>query len=472
MSGSSDAQRRLLERLAQRLESQAGDEDFSMRVAYPYLLGVYLAVNAVRDAFLVVEGPDCSYMKTQYIQGNHDWLSTLTSVSGFHRVANTALHPSMMTASREEPLRRMLERVASHAATGGVLLTTMPMATITGADYDRVCRDVARQAHKEVVHVPGLSLSGDWLDGYDRTLRSLARQIDLSGGRVWPRKVAIVGYLFDRNEADHTANVRVLREMCEALDLELVGVWLSGTDFGELRAVREAATILALPYGRAAARLVARRTGAEVLDMPLPFGLRASEQWMAVLGERFGAADRAREYTERQLAAIAPRLEWLIPFLFQNRAVGYVGDPYLLGGFRDIVELLGARLRLAVITNRPAHAAAAQPALQGVAALAWPKLKAYIRFLCRQLLDGELHLLVANNYGMSMPLLDAAVVEFGFPSVYAHALYDRPFLGFAGLLAFVDTLANALRQNDLLRAREAALATARFPGARRGAAGP
>jgi nitrogenase molybdenum-iron protein alpha/beta subunit len=231
-----------------------GHEDFSMRVAYPYLLGVYLGVNAVRDAYLVVEGPDCAYMKTQYIQGNHDWLSTLTSVSGYHRVANTALHPSMMTASREKPLGEMLRRVAAHPGTGGTLLTTMPMAAITGADYDRLCREVARETRKDVVHVPGRSLSGDWLDGYERTLEALARQLDLSGGRRRSRQVAIVGYLFDRNEADHTANLRVLREMCEALGLELVAVWLSGGSWSALRDVRQAGTILSLPYGRAAGR--------------------------------------------------------------------------------------------------------------------------------------------------------------------------------------------------------------------------
>ena len=256
MSAMRDRQRRTLEKLAGKLEAQAGEEDFSMRVAFPYLLGVYLGVNAIRDAFLVVEGPDCSYMKAQYVQGNHDWLSTLTSVSGYHRIANTALHPSMMTDSREAPLREMLGRVAVRPATGGTLLTTMPMATITGADYDRLCRDVARETGKDVVHVPGLSMSGDWLDGYDRTLRSLARGIDLSGGTPGPRRVAIVGYLWDRNEADHTANLRVLREMCEAVDLELTGVWLSGGSFSDLRSVRDAGTILSLTYCRAAARLL------------------------------------------------------------------------------------------------------------------------------------------------------------------------------------------------------------------------
>jgi nitrogenase molybdenum-iron protein alpha/beta subunit len=457
LSSSGNSQRRALEQVLARLEAQQGEEDFSMRLTYPYLLGVYLAVNAIEDAYLLVEGPDCSYMKTQYIQGNHDWLSTLTSVSGYHRVANTALHPSMMTSSREGPLQAMLQRLAVRPATGGLMLTTMPMATITGADYGRLCREVAQASGKAVVHVPGLSLSGDWLDGYARSLRALAQQVDLSGGAPRPGKVAVVGYLHDRNEQDHAANQAVLREMCTALGLELVSVWLSGQSFAELAAIRDAGTILSFPYGRAAARQVARQTGAEVLELPLPFGLQASEECMRLLGDRFGAQARARAYVDGKLAEIGPRLEWLIPFLFQNREVAFVGDPHLLPGFREIVELLGARLKFAVVTNRPAHLRADRLEAQGTELLVWPRLKEFIRFLCHQLLEGELHLLATNNYGMSLPLPDTAVVEFGFPSIYSHALYDRPFLGFQGCMAFVDTLSNALRQSELQRAQRGML---------------
>ena len=125
MNGSDRRLRQELERIIANLDADQG-EDFSMRVGYTYLLGVYLAVNAISDAFLLVEGPDCTHMKTQYIQGNHDWLSTLTSVSGLHRVANTALHPSLMSESREANLRERLERMAAHPEVTGLLLTAMP----------------------------------------------------------------------------------------------------------------------------------------------------------------------------------------------------------------------------------------------------------------------------------------------------------------------------------------------------------
>ena len=75
----------VLHHLVANMGDDSDSEEFSPRLAYSYMVGVYLAVNAIRDARLVVEGPDCTYMKAQYVQGNHDVLSTLTSVSGYHR---------------------------------------------------------------------------------------------------------------------------------------------------------------------------------------------------------------------------------------------------------------------------------------------------------------------------------------------------------------------------------------------------
>jgi nitrogenase molybdenum-iron protein alpha/beta subunit len=44
-------------------------------------------------------------------------------------------------------------------------------------------------------------------------------------------------------------------------------------------------------------------------------------------------------------------------------------------------------------------------------------------------------------------------LEFGFPSYERHALYDRPFLGFRGMMALVDDMARELRRVDQARLR-------------------
>jgi len=429
----------------------AAGGDFTQRVTNTFMVGVYLATNALRDATTLVEGPDCAHMKTQFVQGNHDWLSTLTSVSGHHRIANTALHPVHMTKSREEAVRVTLSRIAAHPSTGGVLLTSMPMADITGADYDRICREVAADKGTAVVHVPGRSLSGDWMDGYAEVLTSLARHLDLSGGTPDPRKVAIVGYLFDRNEGDHRANVREMRRILKALDLDPVSIWLEGQDFAELAAVRDAGVILSFPYGRKAARNLARRTGARLLECDLPFGLTATETFVRMLGRELQREAQAAALLDRELADIVPPLEFVIPWIFQNRRLGYLGDPVLARGMAQTAELLGASLDFAVISN-PKHHVRDLAALlgPGTELLVYPRLKRMVDFLRERVAEHRVSLLVSTSAGLGMlPTGQPATVEFGFPSFHNHALGDRPFLGFRGVLPFIDSMANAMRLGEV-----------------------
>ncbi|NOZ01995.1 MAG: hypothetical protein GXP54_08930 [Deltaproteobacteria bacterium] len=422
--------------------------DWSQRVTYSYVTGVYLAINAIRDAYLLMESPDCAHLKTQFVQGNHDWMSDLTSVSGHHRIANTGLHPVQMTQSREGVIREALMRIATHESAGGVLLASMPMAYVTGADYERLCDEVSEATGKTVIPVPGKSLSGDWMDGYAETLLAVARGLDLEGATPSPEKVAIVGYLFDRNEGDHRANVRDLRLAISALGLDPVSVWLEGQRFEDLAAVREAGLILSFPYGRKAARWIAKRTGARLIECELPFGLEATERWIRLIGSLTGREQRAEAYIDRSLAEVIPALEWVIPYLFQGRRFGYVGDPVLVKGVSQSAAMLGARLSFAVITNMSHHTAGLDLG-DGVRVLEYPRLRQFSEFFQSLESERNVDLVIANNPGIGR--LPVASVQLGFPSMYEHHLYPRPFLGFGGFLAFADALANAIRREEVAR---------------------
>lgn len=442
-----------LKELLLLLERNVDEDRYSQRMGYTYLMGVILAANAMNDAYLVVEGPDCVYMKSQYIQGSHDWMSTLTSVSGYHRIVNTAVHPSMMVESRESPLSSILMEVAGNEAVGGVLVTAMPMAAVTGVDYGRLCRETAQKTSKTVIPVPGLSLRGDWLDGYSESLKALARQVELAPlpkrRRKKRPKVAVVGYLFDRNEEDHSANLREIEEIFDALDLELVSVWLSGQRFDELGRVAEADLIIALPYGAAAARIISRRINAEILELPVPFGPETIKRWVRTLAGRWNRAEAGESYIDSRISFVARRLEWLVPFVFQNIRVGYIGDPFLLPGFLEIARILGAVPAFAVITNQEHHLQRAMADLEDLPVLVDPRKGSFTRFVLKESIEAGLDLLLTNNAGMSLPLLHTAFVELGFPSIHTHSLYPRPFLGFGGFLALADTLATSIRLKEV-----------------------
>ena len=300
---------------------------------FPGLLGVYLAVNAIADAYILVDGPDCTLYKAHFIHGRHDWNSTLLRLDGRHRVAFTNVCSKGVVKEHDAVILEGLRRLGKIEDCGLILATALPMCSITGVDYGRVLRALEPGFPKPAVDIPPDSLSGDWLDGYAHALGALAKGLGLSSERKRPNCAAVVGHLMDRNESDHRANLVQLREMLGALGLDLVSVWLDGESSSRLRAVEEAELVISLPYGRAAARRIAEATGAKLAETVLPFGLPRTIRFMREVGAAAGKAQEAEDWVQRELSRVVPRLKCIIPHLFVNKTAAFIGDPHLLDGF-------------------------------------------------------------------------------------------------------------------------------------------
>ncbi|MBI5478165.1 MAG: hypothetical protein HY906_04875 [Deltaproteobacteria bacterium] len=430
--------------------SEAPAADWSERVSLSFTIGVYVAVNAIADAYLVVDAPDCAHLKTQYVQGNHDWFSTLTSVTGIHRVANTDLHPWKMVAARDDDVQALLRKLADYPAAGAVLITSMPMATITGVDYDRLTRPVAEAAGKVVVSVPGNGLAGDWIDGYADSLKALARGVPLDGADPQPGNVAVVGYLMDRNEGDHRANLRELERLLGGLGLRVVSVWLSGQRGADLARVRDAAAIVALPYGRAAAQVLGQRLKVRVIDAGLPFGLEGTERWLRQIGEALGCTDRVAEVLDTELQATVPLLEWVVPHYLAQRSLVHVGDPHLGLAIDELAGELGLRVERHFVLGRRAHALALVARCGEGRVVIDPKRTRLDNTVRELIADGRCHVLVTNSLGYQSGPCRAAQVELGFPSFFTHALDERPTYFFRGALSLVERMVNEMRRAELV----------------------
>ncbi|OGR47854.1 MAG: hypothetical protein A2X37_05270 [Elusimicrobia bacterium GWA2_66_18] len=236
---------------------------------------------------------------------------------------------------------------------------------------------------------------GGLAGGYAAALEAIAAGLDLDGAAPSARSVAVVGYLMDRNEGDHRGNVAELERMLRAVGLEPVSVWLSGRPSVHLREARRAGAVLSLPHGRAAARVLAGRLGARLVEAELPFGLPATRRFLERLGREFGREAQAEAFIEAELDEAVARLRWSVPHAFQNRRFSFAGDAGYAPGFAELIEELGG-------------------------AVTAP--------------DGADLVVGAAAGGL----------EFGYPSERRHALNDEAFLGFPGAVSFASRLANAV----------------------------
>jgi nitrogenase molybdenum-iron protein alpha/beta subunit len=448
------------------------ESDLSVRVTLPRSIGASLAINAVPDSFLLIDSPHCAFRRLAYIQGNHDLESTIALFPGTPRVTNTEISPLKVIKNRDAELEQELAALARHPNAGVVLIDAMAMAMITATDYGRLCEHAGQTTDKPILPVPHRSLNSDWLTAYSDVMEALADGLALSPAPGGDRpRIAVVGYLWDRNEGDHRGNLSELRRIADALDLDLAAVWLSGTPTSDLARIEGIDLLVSLPYGRRAARKLARRIGCDLLRAELPYGLSATLRFVLALGAATQRLDAALAFVERELFEVLPALKWLVPFALLHRRVGYLGDPHMYVGIREVARMVGCSLPFAGFTNLPRHGrdtapdygkllheldipddvralmALDEPLPEPETTLSYPHARELENTLRSLGADQKLDLLVTNSFGYLTEGM--GIVEVGFPAYHTHVLVDRPTIGMRGFLGLVERMANEVRDFEV-----------------------
>jgi nitrogenase molybdenum-iron protein alpha/beta subunit len=421
-----------------RIEAPQGR--YGIHFGYPRILGAYLAVNAVPDVRMLVDAPDCGTIRAEIIHDNHDWNSTLIDLGGRHRIANSAVSPDLIALDRTESLAAQMEAIGKEE--GSFLLAyPSPMSALVGVDYETIYAAVKERTRLKILPIRPVQSLGDWVSGYCQVMETLARNVPLDKVPTRDDSVAVVGYLFDRNEADHQANVAELSRLLALLDLDLASVWLSGRSTGDLAAVARAGTIVALPGGLPTARRLSDRTGAKVISLPLPVGLEATCRWLEGLAEATGRGEGSLEAVAREAAGHYKSLSKAVVRYFANRDFMVCTESHLAVAVARMLQEMGGRVQLLATSGQPPD----PPADLAGKALHHPETRV-LGAAIREVVDNAslLPVLIGNEQAFNIEALPIAGVFLGFQSPGSHHLYDAPFLGFRGALCLVDKIVNSL----------------------------
>ncbi len=273
-------------------------------------------------------------------------------------------------------------------------------STLVGGENSRVVpSDTA--VDSQVVDIPRTRSGDEWWHGFADALLAAAGTLTLLDGPPRPGAVAVVGLPLDRLEADRLADRdEVVRLITRGLGVEVVSVWPSGEGPASLARAGEAGIIVSLPHGREAGRVLARRTGARLVEASLPVGLVGTARFAREVGAAVGRDPNL--FLDAEMRRYAPRLEWVIPHALLHRRVRVALDPHLTEAVTTFLKEVGCR--------EPDGATAdlvlgPRPEVEAAAA------------------RGQ------------------AFLEAGFPSPNRHALHPTPaWLGFEGAMHLVETL--------------------------------
>lgn len=275
--------------------------------------------------------------------------------------------------------------------------------------------------------------SSDWVDGVSDAMCRLAATIDFGAARLSPFAVAIVGLPVTRNEWDARADVdEVSRLVSEGMGLTVASCWPAPGTISQLADAARAKTILALPDGRAAARVIAGRTGASVVDVDLPLGFDGTVRFMTVAGSALGRAPRTAEYVQTELRRVTPRFEWVVPHSLLNRRIGLVGDATFVSAMFDFLGEVGCDVCCGALTGGGGRGA-------GVPWADDPDP------------DEPVNLIIGNSDATAWCAAhDLPFLEMCWPCRDFHAFYPKPGLGFNGAAAILQDAVNRMNIFEIL----------------------
>jgi nitrogenase molybdenum-iron protein alpha/beta subunit len=390
----------------------------------PYLDGVLLAVNAVPDAYLVHDAHDCGSHDAERIAGGHDLASDLVRYGRMNRVVRTELDAREYVMGSEDRLSLKLRQVIERHHPGVVFVTRSNVVVFSGHDPRPVIADVARQASVPIVLLPDRAAERDHVTGYLDTMAALLRRIEFRSEP--PRGVSIAGYLFDRHEGDQRGNVAELQRLLGAIDLLPGPVFLGGDPVQVMSSAPPPALVVDVAPEWVGARQLAARVEGQYLRTNLPVGLSGTCEFVRSVAAATGKVAEAEAFVERETAALAHQLEWIVPRSLLGKRVMLLADRFWHAPLAKLVEELGLVLV--------------------------PTGARYPEELVATVQERRVDLVIGNGFHHRLlGKIGAAFVEFGYPSASHHVLRSAPCLGFDGVRVLVERMLSALEARELFR---------------------
>lgn len=418
-------------------DTETENYDLCASVVPTYETGVFLALNAIENSVMVMNSPRCALIRGMKVFGHHDLLSTVYSSRGEHRLMSTNWTRYEDVCGDETGFSNLLRHAATQHSSAWLFAFQNISSFASGFDLHGLVDGVCDETGARIISVDGPRLDGDWLDGYDEVLSKVLewrlRGSDLA--QVTPLMVA--GHLFTRNEADEVANVAEIKRLLDALGIEGAELMLSG---GTLPLTPLAVEKFALfPYAGARTRAVVARSSGVAADVELPIGIGGTVKWLEDLGRLTGKEESAAKLVERELQALIPWVQWIVPEYLTGRRALVVGDPHLVSGLLAFLCELGIEVTTSLVVTSHDRGRLDFPHCPN------PSIEQFVD--CSR--PGSVDFAIGN--GVFAPLsqqCDLPYIEIGYPSYLTHALYERPFLGFAGARCIIDSIFNTLLRKE------------------------
>ncbi|MBI2875987.1 MAG: nitrogenase component 1 [Candidatus Tectomicrobia bacterium] len=424
------------------------------------LSGAVMAFEGIRGATALVNGPSgCKFYVAALVDAQdlrEDPLDLGRHLSplyfGQPRVACTCLQQEEIIYGSEGRLRTALEQLRAQRPNDLIGIVNSCALSITGEDLQGICRE-----HGRVALVETSGFTGDLAAGFGQAGRVLVREVMLPCAERRPNAINLIGPMI--GQYNWRNDRQELKRMLGRLGIAVNAVLTAGATLEEIAQAPRASlnVVVGEEYGEEIVREMAARFGLPAVGMEgySPYGIRNTTGWLRQIAEALGmdATGPLREEIEGITSRVYPylarylsggTLKGLPVAIFADGSMvlaladflaEYLGlDPVLLGwktvgrGTEGLLQRFSQERRLEPRVLR-------RPDLEEIAQ--------GLRETSPELILGSgFEQWAAREAGLAgVPFLRIAS-----PIWDQLILSERPFLGYKGVLFWIEEILNALRE--------------------------
>lgn len=414
------------------------------------LFGIFLAVHAIPGAVMFLHTTVGCKFKTQLHLVDHDWFR-----ESHNQRLWTGVDDVRLIQGSGEQLLRFAETWYERRQPTLAVVTTNAAVELSSLDVETAVTELQERLPCPVLLLKAPGYEGSLHRGYRRMVSAMAAQVD------WSREpeedsVAVVGYLFDRYEMDHAANLNEVKRLLSRLGIRLRGTLFSGVGLEKIREISRAGTLLLLPYAHELERELRDLTGRRTALLDLPVGLQGTSAFLRQVGAAAGLPpDRVESVIDEELGRTVPRLSHVSKVLTGRHqvVVSLFLDTPMAASVGAFLAELGAHIPLvALVDGDEADAGAFEAALQRLEApmaqpprvLEGPSHRATLQAFEELRGWNEIHVVLGSSHQRrALAPMGARVVELGYPSNAKHLVYPLPWMGYAGAVGLAQRVMDA-----------------------------
>ena len=412
--------------------------------------GAALAFHAIPDAMVALHlGVGCKVKNQQHMVQN-DWMRESHSQFCWTEVADM----DVITGASEKLERTILSAYERHRPSMiGVL--TSSIIEMSGADIAPYVEKINSRAPCPVFHVSTPGFGGDLFQGYSSVSMEVMKLADWSA-EPRPARVNIAGYMFDRYELDHVANLSELVRCLQSVKLDAGSVFLSGRETHGLLNAGASGLNVVLPYMHTFSDQIREISNRQTVCAPLPVGIDGAVAWLLETARAAGCdLNRTQSVIRRETKKLKPLME-IAGARLRGRHVVIIADTPLAACLAVMAARLDMVIDAVCLSDR---------SLGGKSALLdyirdfakeiptdfdvfenpdWYRIKHLFEEDMSRNRDSEKRLFLMHHIDLNEEIARGIKrVEIGIPSCAKHYVYTLPYMGFNGAAALAQRLLDA-----------------------------